>query len=72
MYGPGKKIIDEIPRGQRVIDDVTVEITELVWNGGAGSGFDVSTIDGELLTVDWSFDEMPSDDGIRELIERLA
>lgn len=60
----------EIDRGTRTVNGVEVRIVELHWNDSSGLSFDVyRTEDDECLTMDESFDEMPGDDAIADLIE---
>lgn len=56
---PGTRITDTIEHGTRQAGEVTVHITETVWNGG-GRSFDVyRDSDGKCLTEDASLDAMP-------------
>jgi len=69
MRGPGTRVISEIGHGTRTVAGVEVRITELVWNDTDGRSFEVERVsDGETLTMDEAFDDMPDDDQIRELI----
>lgn len=66
---PGTRVIDEIDHGTRTVAGVEVKITELVWNGTDGRSFEVERVsDGECLTMDEAFDDMPGDDAIKYLI----
>jgi hypothetical protein len=52
---PGTRVIEEIDHGTRTVNGTPVQITELVWNGHAGSSFEVYRVDpdgqlGDLLT----------------------
>ena len=63
-------VIRTIDHGTRTVNGVEVRIEELWWNDSAGVSFDVYRTDnGECLTNDESFDEMPGDDAIADAIE---
>jgi hypothetical protein len=66
---PGTKVTETIDHGTRVVDGTEVSISELVWNGHAGSSFEVERAsNGQTLTMDEAFDTMPDDDQIRYLL----
>ncbi len=68
--GPGTRVIEEIDHGTRTVNDVEVRILEEVWNGGAGSSFEVYRVNtAACLTMDEAFDDVPDDDTIADLIE---
>lgn len=67
--GPGTRVIEEIDHGTRTVAGTAVKITELVWNDTDGRSFEVERVsDGETLTMDEAFDDMPDDDAIEFLI----
>lgn len=67
--GPGTRIVGEVDHGHHTVAGRRVHITESVWNGGAGSSFEVTNSEsGETLTMDEAFDEMPSRSEVRDLV----
>jgi hypothetical protein len=64
------KIIHEVDRGTRLVADVDVRVTELVWDDGARS-FEVHRVDtGDDLTEDECFDTTPTDEQIAIRLDR--
>ena len=61
-------VLGEFDRGIRIVAGVEVRITELVWDDG-GRGYEVYRLDAELLTVDESFDHIPTDEQITALLD---
>jgi hypothetical protein len=63
------KIVNRLDHGTRVIADVQVAITQLVWSD-AGVSFEVHPVDtGADLTENGCFDQMPTDDQITDLLD---
>ncbi|HZM82164.1 MAG TPA: hypothetical protein VFC19_41120 [Candidatus Limnocylindrales bacterium] len=62
------RIVREIDRGTRTIDNLPVIVTELVWDD-AGRSFDVHFTDGTLLTELESFDAAPDDAQLLNLLD---
>lgn len=63
------RVIREIDRGTRTIDNLLVTVTELVWDDG-GRSFDAHlTGDGTLLTELESFDTEPDDAQLLNLFD---
>jgi hypothetical protein len=62
-------ILRSVPRGARVIDGITLQITELIWTD-EGRSFEVHRLDtGEDLTVDGYFDLFPTDAQLADLLD---
>jgi hypothetical protein len=63
------RVIREIDRGTRTIDNVLVTVTELIWDD-AGRSFDAHLAsDGTLLTELESFDNTPDDAALLDLLD---
>ena len=63
------KIVKTVDRGLRVVADVEVQVTELLWTDG-GHSFEVHRVDtGEDLTEDGCFDDPPTDEQIEALLD---
>lgn len=63
------RIIREIDRGTRSINSTEITLTELVWDNG-GRSFDVHLTDGTMLTELESFDTMPGDEQLLDLLAK--
>jgi hypothetical protein len=62
-------VLRTVPRGARVIDGVTLQITELIWTD-EGRSFAVHRLDsGDDLTVDGWFDLFPTDVQLADLLD---
>jgi hypothetical protein len=62
------RILREIDRGTRTIDNHQVTVTELVWDD-EGRCFDAQLPDGTLLTELESFDTAPDDAQLLDLLD---
>jgi hypothetical protein len=63
------KIVKTVDRGLRVVADVEVQVTELLWTDG-GHSFEVHRVDtGEDVTEDGCFDDPPTDEQIKDLLD---
>jgi hypothetical protein len=63
-------IIREVDHGTRVVADIQVRVTELIWHDGARS-FEVHRVDtGEDLTENDCSDQTPTDEQIANLLEQ--
>jgi hypothetical protein len=62
-------IVRSVPRGARVVDGVTLQITELTWTD-RDHCFEVHRLDtGYDLTVEGRFDLPPTDDELADLLD---
>jgi hypothetical protein len=67
--GPGTRITGTFDRGARTVGGIVIRVEESVWNGTGGRSFDVyRDSDGACLTTEGSFDEMPGDELLAQLV----
>ncbi|HET6285747.1 MAG TPA: hypothetical protein VFG15_03215 [Amycolatopsis sp.] len=67
---PGTVTTREIEHDPITVDGERVYVTELHWNGINGRSFEVTRAeDGEILTADEAFDNYPTDEQIRTVLQ---
>lgn len=65
----GDRVTSERRVGTLTVDGRVLDIMRLTWRDSPGLSFDVvDSATGDLLTMDESFDEHPTEDQVRELL----
>ncbi|MFE0472637.1 hypothetical protein ACFW2V_13580 [Streptomyces sp. NPDC058947] len=65
----GDRVTSERRVGTLAVDGRVLDVVRLTWRGSPGLSFDVvDSATGDVLTMDESFDEYPTEDQVRELL----